>query len=182
MFLPLISDPRPYSPLASFITERSWEQQDSAGKNLLLPRPHTGNGSVSRTALPWKQYTVLEQCLCEISSVKTIIWCASMLKWHAYIHTFREHPYIKYMNYTDKRRLYFKYSVNHLKTRSQDSDWIRVRRSRHRSSSPGRNKFFLLSIQFWPVLGPTKLPIQWVKRALSSRGKRQSRSWPLTSN
>jgi hypothetical protein len=45
--------------------------------------------------------------------------------------------------------------------RSQYSDLIRARKPRGRISSPGRDKFFLLSTPSRPVLGPTQSHIQW---------------------
>jgi hypothetical protein len=52
---------------------------------------------------------------------------------------------------------------------SRYSDWLRARRLRGRSSSPGRVKKFTSP---YPALGPTRPPIQWVPRALSPGVKR----------
>jgi hypothetical protein len=55
---------------------------------------------------------------------------------------------------------------------SRYSDWLRARRPRGRSSSPGRIKTFLLSTSSRPILGSTQPPIQWVPGSLSPGVKR----------
>jgi hypothetical protein len=42
-------------------------------------------------------------------------------------------------------------------------------------SSPGKGEIFLVSSSSSPVLGPTQLPIQWVRGARSSGVKRPGR-------
>jgi hypothetical protein len=48
--------------------------------------------------------------------------------------------------------------------------WLRAGGLRGQSSSPGRAKNFLFSTSSRPALGPTQLPIQWV-RGLLPQGK-----------
>jgi hypothetical protein len=59
--------------------------------------------------------------------------------------------------------------------RSRYSDWLRARRPRGRSSSPGEVKNFLFSMSSRPALGSTQAPIQWVPGALSPGVKRPGR-------
>jgi hypothetical protein len=55
---------------------------------------------------------------------------------------------------------------------SRYSDWLLAGRQMGWSSSPGNVKNFLFSTSFWPALGSTQPPIQWVSRALSLGLKR----------
>jgi hypothetical protein len=50
---------------------------------------------------------------------------------------------------------------------SRYSDWLRARRPRGQSWSPGGGKNIRFSISSRPALGPTQPPIQWVPGALS---------------
>jgi hypothetical protein len=55
------------------------------------------------------------------------------------------------------------------------SDWLRARRPRCRSSSPGRVKNFIFSTASRGTLWPTQPPSQWVPRAVSPQIKRPGR-------
>jgi hypothetical protein len=58
---------------------------------------------------------------------------------------------------------------------SRYSDWLRAGRPRDQSSSPAKDKIFLLSTSSGPILGHTQPPIQWVPRPLSPGVKRPGR-------
>jgi hypothetical protein len=59
------------------------------------------------------------------------------------------------------------YNLHEPEQRSRYSDWLRPGRSRGRSSSSGRVKYFLFSAQSRPVLVHIQSPIQLVQEALS---------------
>jgi hypothetical protein len=67
--------------------------------------------------------------------------------------------------------LIYTYDLREMEQRSRYSDWLRARRPRARSSSPGKVKIFLLSTSSRSVLRPIQPPIQWVT-GLSSGLKR----------
>jgi hypothetical protein len=58
---------------------------------------------------------------------------------------------------------------------SRCSDWLRAGRPRGRTSSPYRDKIFLLFTSSTQFLGPTQPPIQWVPGALPPGVKRPGR-------
>jgi hypothetical protein len=70
-------------------------------------------------------------------------------------------------------RNYNKILINKFEGRSRDSAVGIAGRPRGRTSSPGRNKNFLISTPFRLVLKPTQPLIQWVLGTLSPEVKRQ---------
>jgi hypothetical protein len=67
------------------------------------------------------------------------------------------------------------------KQRSRYSNWLRAGQPRGRSSSPGRDKIFLLSASFIPALRPTQPSVYWVLVFFSSGVKQSGREAEHTS-